>query len=157
MTVVSKFSLLHIFKGFFFLGAFYTLTYYLFHYEELPSGFPPSIYIMGNPIPVMEYVGTTTNEFIIMILVNIAILIVFYIFFWRHTQITVTEENIIFTNLVTRRKRRVKYDEITSINRRSNYRTINLRNRTAISYDIDTYANYKEIYHCILANWNKNK
>ena len=84
--------------------------------------------------------------------------------FLSPTQIVVTDTHIVFRNLLLRTSSRIKYDEIAEVDRKfvNNAKTsmrtriIKLKNGKVISFDDNTYRNFKEIDNCILENIRKN-
>ena len=146
MTVVSKFSLSHIFKAVAWLAVTCMLTYGIFYYDEVPGA--------QNRFK-FRYFEATTDQLFLMILINIALAVFFYIFIWEHSQIVVNEENIMYTDLISRRKKRIKYEEIFEIGTHLYYIDIKLRNGKTTYINSDVYSNIKDIHLALLVNLDK--
>jgi len=160
MTVVSKFSIAHIasrillsiISGLFFAAVvpvfsfiFFEFDYYEFKYVYL--------YQIAEVAGIVGFIFS-------------------FIFILDPVQIIVTDEHILFRNLIFRTVLRVEYDEIVDVVRdfsmdyggpgkwspTSVYtRYIKLRNGKSISFDDNTYKNFKKIDSCILENIRKRE
>jgi hypothetical protein len=155
MTVVSKFRILHIVSGILVailvgmvvgtIGSAFAAINWGFEYQ----------YVAGCIIGIVGF-------------------IIFLIYLLNPVQIVVTNEHILFRNLIFRTVLRVKYDEIKNTNRdfsvkgsnltsyrsqtTSTYtREIKLKNGKRIFFDDNIYKNFKEIDKSLLENIEKCK
>ncbi len=169
MTVVSKFRFEYIAAGI--LGwafvllmanllaiAFYSVI--TGNYEMLDLNF--------------ENFQFTTAVFVLVGAVSVACYVFYFVFAWRLLKITVSEDGIVVKNIFTGTTKRIIYAEIVNIsgnvqvNTHGSYtprpggvgvssirsRVIKLIDGTSISYDNNTYENFREIDNAIQANWH---
>jgi len=171
MTITSKFRFEYIAAGIlgwafvlFMANLFAVLIYSLAvgHYEVLTE--------MN-----FENFEFTSALLIILIVVSAACYILYFIFGWKLLKITVTENEVVVKNIFTGSSKQITYDEIANIDghlqmnthggympRPSNAgrsairtRVVTLMDGFTISYNNNTYENFRQIDDYIQANFYK--
>ncbi|MDR1698602.1 MAG: hypothetical protein LBR75_02100 [Prevotellaceae bacterium] len=172
MTVVSKFRFEYIASGI--LGWAFVLL--------MANLFAVVLYsvIIGNYQMLdlnFENFEFTTALLVLMAIVSVACYVFYFVFAWRLLKMTVTEDEIMIKNIFTGTTKRIIYAEITNIsgniqmNTHGGYaprpgnmavssttnRVIRLIDGVSISYNNNTYENFRQLDNFIFANWNKNR
>lgn len=148
MTVVSKFCFAHILKLILWLGFAWTITFVIFYFEEFHTWNTP---LWTN----LHYKSPTTDSILLMLLIDVALAAFFYILVWEHDKITINEESVTLMDLITRRKRQIKYDEIKMVGTHQWYKTIRRKNGNTIYINSDVYSNIDDINLALLVNLDK--